>query len=401
MEHTIPLQNIIENFLEFSRTYNMNITTMLQTYENMNATYNMILSMNGDGDTRRVNVANQSLNEPSFLNNQPLHNTNRSTGLFSHLYNSPVRRNQVYNNTNRRDRPIFSQRLRGLNNRRNNNRTRTRRQRNMNGTATGNPNNRFSTYFTSLFDVISNNRTTATNPLQGFFQPIPILPTQEQITNATEIININDAEIEQLHCPIDLLPFQADEEVIRIRHCNHVFRRNNLMSWFNTSSRCPLCRYDIREYVVTHRVDISNNTVDSSNNTVDMNDENINSGVQSTNQEPELGNGYNTGNGDGNQDEAQQPQSEQQPQVYTSSNIINVTQPYAPDNVTTIQVDTDVMPINMELNNNTVNGLQNELGHIITDTLVQTFQNMLDPSGTNVDLAYNIFNTTRRNNTMN
>ena len=33
----------------------------------------------------------------------------------------------------------------------------------------------------------------------------------------------------------------------RLRQCGHVFHRACIMNWFEMSSRCPVCRHDVRE----------------------------------------------------------------------------------------------------------------------------------------------------------
>lgn len=91
--------------------------------------------------------------------------------------------------------------------------------------------------------------TNLDNLVESFFDTIPVIPTQAQINNAlthniySEIENpINST------CPISLRRFQNDDEVSVIRHCNHIFSRDELQNWFRSNCRCPLCRYDIRTY---------------------------------------------------------------------------------------------------------------------------------------------------------
>ena len=33
-----------------------------------------------------------------------------------------------------------------------------------------------------------------------------------------------------------------------IKYCGHVFKTNLINQWFETNVRCPICRYDIRNY---------------------------------------------------------------------------------------------------------------------------------------------------------
>jgi len=100
--------------------------------------------------------------------------------------------------------------------------------------------------------------------LNSFNQPVPIRPTQEQINNAS--ITRTFSQIENpinIECPITLEPFSPNAEVTVLLGCNHVFHRNSINSWFQNNVRCPVCRYDIREYVavsqdddITHQDDV-------------------------------------------------------------------------------------------------------------------------------------------------
>lgn len=77
--------------------------------------------------------------------------------------------------------------------------------------------------------------------------PVIVRPNEQQIETGIERIRYNNTLNESTE-PIDLTPFHANEEIVRIRHCGHLFRETNLREWFRTSVHCPLCRYDIREY---------------------------------------------------------------------------------------------------------------------------------------------------------
>lgn len=72
------------------------------------------------------------------------------------------------------------------------------------------------------------------------------IPTREQILNATSIVSWNDiSNNEQKISPIDRTPFNANSRLIKINHCGHIFKKINLLKWFERNSNCPLCRYDI------------------------------------------------------------------------------------------------------------------------------------------------------------
>ena len=126
---------------------------------------------------------------------------------------------------------------------------------------------------------IRNNNTNNTNTreasnlsrfLQNFFQPIEIYPTQTQIEIATrnvmyaDIVNPNNTS-----CPISLNNFNDSDYVTVIRYCGHIFNSTELNTWFRSNCRCPVCRYDIRNY----NQDSSLRSRDSSNNSLDQNED--------------------------------------------------------------------------------------------------------------------------------
>lgn len=72
--------------------------------------------------------------------------------------------------------------------------------------------------------------------------------TQAQIDAATETVRYSEPDVNQVQsCPISLDEFQEGEMVCRIRHCGHIFKRDNLMQWFSTHTCCPVCRHNIAE----------------------------------------------------------------------------------------------------------------------------------------------------------
>ena len=113
------------------------------------------------------------------------------------------------------------------------------------------------------------NNPTISNLFYNFFDPIEIFPTPSQIESATRVVRFGDI-IRPLNsaCPISLENFNDNDQVLIIRHCNHIFSNTGLSSWFRSSCRCPVCRYDIRSYVSTNTNNISDlsGNVDVSNN---------------------------------------------------------------------------------------------------------------------------------------
>jgi len=85
--------------------------------------------------------------------------------------------------------------------------------------------------------------------LNSFLEPVNITPTRTQIENATRNIVYGDIlDPINTSCPISLEGFTDTSNVTMIRHCRHIFNTNSLMSWFNSNCKCPVCRYDIRNY---------------------------------------------------------------------------------------------------------------------------------------------------------
>jgi hypothetical protein len=100
------------------------------------------------------------------------------------------------------------------------------------------------------------------NLLNSFLNTnVIIRPTQQQINNASSIIRFGSIQTPSNEsCPISLENFQPNDLVRQIHHCGHIFSQNSFNQWFQINVRCPVCRYDIREY--------NNNTI-TSNSTED------------------------------------------------------------------------------------------------------------------------------------
>ena len=117
-----------------------------------------------------------------------------------------------------------------------------------------------------LFSGYTNTNTNSTNPLENisqgttnqgtnaqnifnsFFDSIPIVPTREQIDNAVSVVNYRDiSEPLNESCPICLERFSEQDSVSQINHCGHIFKSDQLTTWFQSNTVCPVCRYDIRE----------------------------------------------------------------------------------------------------------------------------------------------------------
>ena len=91
--------------------------------------------------------------------------------------------------------------------------------------------------------------SSALDMLHILSQPTPQTTlTMSQIDNATHNIQYDSDIMNQTQCPITLEDFNESEMVCQIHECRHMFRRANLMRWFDTHTGCPVCRYDLRQY---------------------------------------------------------------------------------------------------------------------------------------------------------
>ena len=122
-----------------------------------------------------------------------------------------------------------------------------------------------------------------TRIINNFLQPIQIYPTQSQIESATRRVRYCDISRPiNTRCPISMEDFNDNDMVTVIRHCGHTFHTESLLNWFRTNCRCPVCRYDIRDYNTTSSSEFFNTqnansltTIDSSNNRLErMNSQN-------------------------------------------------------------------------------------------------------------------------------
>ena len=121
----------------------------------------------------------------------------------------------------------------------------------------------------------NNTNNNISQLLQSFFQPIDIFPTQTQVEAATRTVRYGDI-VSPINrsCPISLENFDDDDIVTVIRFCGHIFNRDEINTWFRSNCRCPVCRYDIRNYRAnTANIDVTNDVTNTESN----NESNINS----------------------------------------------------------------------------------------------------------------------------
>jgi len=82
-----------------------------------------------------------------------------------------------------------------------------------------------------------------------FNSNVVVRPTEQQIRNASRLVRYRDIQQPLSDsCPIILERFNPDDMVRQIHSCGHIFSYNAFNQWFNSNVRCPVCRYDIRDY---------------------------------------------------------------------------------------------------------------------------------------------------------
>lgn len=87
----------------------------------------------------------------------------------------------------------------------------------------------------------------------NFFDPVAIVPTQQQIQRAVEQVSATP----ETTCSI--CQETITSTMSRIRHCRHCFHSECISQWFTMNARCPMCRHDIRESALETTTSQTNN----------------------------------------------------------------------------------------------------------------------------------------------
>jgi len=215
------------------------INNLTETLNNLNNSNNQIRNLliqilhsnQGNGNTRRNHSRRFDNNSNNIeYNNMSANGNNRNFGYLIGEYTIPINRNRHNNNNN------------------------------------------------------NNNRYYSRAEFANFFQPVEIYPTQSQIEAATRRVRYCDiARPINTSCPISMDEFNDSDMVIVIRHCGHTFHNDHIMNWFRSNCRCPVCRYDIREYNPNVTTRFFNNTQDFSGNNIERNNNNNNNNTNNNN----------------------------------------------------------------------------------------------------------------------
>jgi hypothetical protein len=86
-----------------------------------------------------------------------------------------------------------------------------------------------------LYNIFDTNRDTETRPTT--------LQIYDNVRDATwrEIKETTTQDI----CPISQTKFKDDDQILQLNHCKHIFKKRQILQWFEISSLCPVCRHNI------------------------------------------------------------------------------------------------------------------------------------------------------------
>ena len=201
-------------------------------------------------DNSFINIRNDQLLLINILNTMYNDNLQQINNLYNS--NNEIRNHiiSILNNYNRGRNNTINTNTSNSNRFRHNNRENNRNLQSSRNNSNSNSNN-ISTPL--VFDfIIPTNRTTNdsfSRIFQRFFEPVEVFPTPSQIEAATRIVRYSDIiSPSSRSCPISLETFNDSDMVSVIRYCGHIFNTEQLNTWFRSNCRCPVCRFDIRNY---------------------------------------------------------------------------------------------------------------------------------------------------------
>jgi hypothetical protein len=254
------------------------------------------------------------MSNPSFLNLNITNDQLLLINILNTFYNDNLRQINSLTNSNNEIRTIITNLL---NNRSQQNNRFRNRNNNTNNRENSTPNTNINnssheqrvpyTYLYSWVDTsdISLLEARRQRPRQSnlnrvfqrFLDPVEVFPTQAQIETATRRVRYCDI-VSPINrsCPISLENFNDTDTVSIIRYCGHIFHTEHLTTWFRTNCRCPICRYDIRDYNSPASSNFFTNNETNVAGTPNMDNSNEESNTNNTNNTSNPSNTNNTNN---------------------------------------------------------------------------------------------------------
>ena len=376
-DNDISIINRFFDFIDSTRRVNNRIISQNNDLVDMGFDITRIFLENSrNSNTNPVNPPRPVSNNNSTRSGRS-GRTRTSADLRTRLRNNSRRMAQRANNRNRnpistntrttpiiqRDHDLFTRnvRSRNINNQNIFNRTNV------------NPLNNVIPMFGSI-DLQSNTTNPVTFGLEQWIQslqPVTIIPTPEQIQRATiirpfqDIINPpNDT------CPITRNGFNNSDQVLQIIECRHCFTPDSINRWFQTSVRCPICRYDIREY---NPLNVINNPYRN----------NVNSSTQEESQTQEE---------DNQEEEETQEEENQEEETQEEENQEEETQEEETQQTTNTQAFARELVMNQlnNINNNSLSPEQRSIVDILNQTVSSTDSNNIVHTESSIDSNGNL-----------
>lgn len=220
-------QNLNISSHERRRLINMYVNQYNQTNIHIERLYETLDDIRNNINTLIGNTLSTANNN---MNNNNMNNINQRNNRFNQSYRFPSNNNNNSNNTNHNS----------------NNNSSSRPYIYYDYDHPINP----STYIDPLIET-NNNTQDITNFLSTFLNStVAVRPTEEQINISSRIVRYADIQNpNSTSCAITLEPFIASDNVRQIHFCGHMFFPQSFTQWFQNNVRCPVCRYDIRNYV--------------------------------------------------------------------------------------------------------------------------------------------------------
>ena len=113
--------------------------------------------------------------------------------------------------------------------------------------------------FLNLFDFLTTNMNSSEYRLR------PRRLSAEEIDQTCTRLLFSDVSSNITQCPISLEELSQDDYILKINHCGHIFKEENLRRVFETNSRCPLCRYNLLEELNTEQNSQTNSNTNQTN----------------------------------------------------------------------------------------------------------------------------------------
>jgi hypothetical protein len=255
---------------------------ILNTYINQyNQVQNQIAQLQESANSIHENM--QIFISSLIRNNNQINNSRTNTRNNSNSNNS----NNTNNNINRNRNNNIN-----TNNVRTSNQTQNLNQNNRSNYLRSNNNllPLFNTIYEYSFTLDRDNlnldtNTNFNNLLNNFLNTsVVIRPTEQQIENASRLTRYESIQNPLSEsCPISLERFEPNEVVRQIIPCGHIFCEDSFDEWFESNVRCPVCRYDIREYRNGEtNTNTNTNQLINNRNITDISTNNIQSNIRNT-----------------------------------------------------------------------------------------------------------------------